>query len=354
VKVGGTEAGGGLTASNFCVLLPPGGPQQQQQLLLHASPRLAASQGFSDDMARLLVARVMTDVALQAGADGGVFPAHRCILAARCARLGQLLDAADASRPAILPRMTSDTARRLLKYLYTGVALVDDASLTDILLLASASHTYQLLRLLCICEDEIKELLDDDNVILVLREVGEGFAPLAAKPDDAAPAQACDLHLLAAKRICMEYIRAHYAGSVSARNRAIVEALSNAPELLAEVVGLSSPDYADKCISLLPPASPCPAPSLEFDMEALLESGAHADLVWVADSDEDVEHVGFAVHRVVLASRCPFFAAVFRAQLALKEDGEGASVSEEDRRWADWRAGGPPTDRRRQEGAAGV
>jgi len=300
-----------LFASNFAVLVP-NAPGNAVGGKARAQRGLASSSSFCDDLSAVLASHMMSDVDLLAGADGGVFQAHRCILQARCSRLAQVLETADPSRPVLLPRLSSNTVRRMLKYLYTGAAYVDEASLTDLLWLASASDAYQLLRLLCICEDEVRELLDDDNIILVLSE-------------------ACKLKLATIKRICLEYVRVHYSPAVSARNRTVVDALGNAPELLAEVVGLSSPDFADITINALPSPAPCPAPSLDLDLESLVESGAHSDVVLVAD-DGSGESVGFQVHRVMLAARCPFFSSAFLAQHALKEDGQGAPVSQDDRR----------------------
>jgi len=282
---------------------------------------------LSDDMARLLTSRVMADVSLQASADGGLFPVHRAIVSARCSRLGKVitakvadLGATDSVPVVVLPKLTSDTLRRLLMYLYSGSVLIDDASISEILLLASCANTLAAERLFCICQDEISTLLTDENVILVLRE-------------------ACELSLLSIKRICMEYIIDHFSACVSSRNRNVVEALGNNPELLAEVVGLSSPDFAEAIVNTLPSQTPCPASSLEFDMESLFESGSHADVLFQAGLDEEEEEEEdtdepncFLCHRVVLIARCPFFATAFRALYALKEDGDAASVTPEDRK----------------------
>jgi hypothetical protein len=102
---------------------------------------------------------------------------------------------------------------------------------------------------------------------------------------------------------------------------------------LAEVVGLSSPDFRDACVHALPAPAPCPASSIEFDLEALLDSGAHSDMMLLAEDEEGGGSVcGFPVHRAILVSRCPFFAATIKAMYALKEDGDAANISEEDRK----------------------
>ena len=273
---------GRIFASSFCVVLPGRSARTNKRF----QPTL------STDMAGLLASREMCDVMLQAAGDGAVFSAHRSILSCRCRRIGQLIDDAARGRRKIgvvgdeadpifvaLPQLIARTLQRLLLFLYSGIVEIHDASISDILLLASAAQDYQIGRLQCLCEEEIELLLTDENVVLVLRE-------------------ARDLNLLVVKRLCMEYVTENYSGAVSSRNRSVVEALGNAPELLAEVVGLSSPDFADACINSLPPSPPCPASSLEFDMQLLFHSGDHADIVMMATGDEVQSELGPGAHGV--------------------------------------------------------
>lgn len=294
-----------------------------------ATPMRRHLTSLSSDLARLLSSRAHADVSLQAGGDGGIFPVHRAVVSARCARMGKVIDAklndartTDSTPIVALPKITSDTLRRLLVYLYSGSVIIDDASISEILLLIACANTLACERLFCLCLEEITSLLDDENVVLVLRET-------------------CELNLLSVKRVCMEYIVRRFPNCVSGRNRSVVEALGNNPELLAEVVGLSSPDFADACIGGLPSQTLCPLSSLEFDMEALFESGNFADVVFLGETEDDregsaidtsAESLFFLVHRVVLIARCPFFGQAFRALHALKEDGDAASVTLEERR----------------------
>ncbi|KAH9250087.1 hypothetical protein BASA81_012134 [Batrachochytrium salamandrivorans] len=288
------------------------------------------SHSLSGDLGRLLarasddtVNRFMiSDVTLQASADRGLFPVHKALINARCARLGKVIraklgsEATDSSPIVVLPKLTSDTLRRLLVFIYTSLVQISDASLSDILLLASCAQSLLAEDLFAACVLEIKTLLTDENVIVVLRE-------------------ACELNLLCVKRCCMEYIIDHFSQCVSSRNRQVVEILGNNPELLSEVVGLSSPDFANRLVRLLP-ASLVEEPSnasLERDMQALFESGEFADVCFQCQEENgDDDDFALVCHRVVLIARCPFFASSFQALYSLKEDGDAASVSAEDRK----------------------
>lgn len=292
---------------------------------LHYSHSLGGDLGrllarASDDAANRFT---ISDVTLQASADRGLFPVHKALINARCARLGKVIraklgsEATDSSPIVMLPKLTSDTLRRLLVFLYTGVVQIGDASLSDILLLASCAQSLLAEDLFAACVLEIKTLLTDENVIVVLRE-------------------ACELNLLCAKRCCMEYIIEHFSQCVSSRNRQVVEILGNNPELLSEVVGLSSPDFANRLVRMLPTSlvdEPSNA-SLERDMQVLFESGEFADVCFQCQEDNGGDDEDFALvcHRVVLIARCPFFASSFQALYSLKEDGDAASVSAEDRK----------------------
>jgi hypothetical protein len=141
------------------------------------------------------------------------------------------------------------------------------------------------------------------------------------------------LGLLVVKRQCMLYIAAHFSSCVSAANRQVVEILGNSPELLSEVVGMSSPDFAKQIISSLPDHianSSTTTTTLERDMMSLFESEELADVRFKCCNTEEDEAF-FLCHRVVLTARCPLFSSSFQALHALKEDGDQALVTQEDR-----------------------
>ncbi len=335
---------GQIICSSFAIVLPESYQLLSRQRNLHPT--------LSIDMAPLLISNhYMRDMMLQAQGDGSIFAAHRCIVSTRCPAIGVLISQASAGRGAIavgddtvpvkiaLPRLNASTVHKFLFYLYTGVVEIHDSSLSEILLLARAAFEYHALRLQCICEEEIGSLLNDDNVVLVLREAKE-------------------LGLLSVKRICIQYISENYSACVSSRNKIVVEALGKTPELLAEVVGLSSKQFAQSLTAILPYLPRCPTSSIELDFHKLLESGDYSDVIIeiTGDTRDDYDdpkyfavasaslsngnasslspaipslkrmqssngRIGILAHRAMLAARSPFFEDIFRAHVLLKEEG---------------------------------
>lgn len=270
--------------------------------------------------------------------DALYYPVHGAILECRCTRLAQLIKqeivhtngrqygTQDFARNGINFRAGSgwDWSSRMtrvnlayaseaamptfLQFLYSdrdGLINQLTADHLGILLdLAYAAHSYGMDRLLGLCQLRIKALLDISNAVPVLT-------------------QACNLGLLAVKRCCLEFIRARYEVTISKRNRMAVETLNNNPSLLAEVVGLTSPEFADSLIHALPEVGRTTPSTLVHDLARLKDMASFADVEFqpseaVMYMRRDSKRGGhnnmhtnvaaqtpICCHAIILAARCP-------------------------------------------------
>ncbi|GBG31091.1 RCC1 and BTB domain-containing protein 2 [Hondaea fermentalgiana] len=275
--------------------------------------------------------------------DARLYPVHSAILECRCPRIAQLIHH-ENSRLHIasegdhhhriefragsgwnwrtrmvrveLENVSEAAMPTFLQFLYSDrEALIErfDADNLGILLdLAYAAHSYGLDRLLGLCQLRIAQILTTATAVPVL-------------------GQASNLGLLAIKRICLEFIRDNYEMTVSRRNRVAVEALNSNPALLAEVVGLTSADFATSLIDALPEPTIPYASVLVHDLGRLKEMASFADVEILPTagmapgfpsqhhdqtrSSSAASHAPISCHAIILAARCPALFDAIRAHL---------------------------------------
>jgi len=296
-----------------------------------------SNSSLERDMGKLLDEKILCDVILRAGGEStrlitetgskpeGIhteksrrhnFPCHSEILACRCARISQVVQQhlskvervlcvtkKDGNKvwgwehkpvTVVLDGVSEPALRVLLRFIYTGspdsIGKLSAATLLD---LAWASKVYGLDRLLGLCQNRIARILEVNTVIPIV-------------------ARAAHLGLLAIKRTCFEFIHTNYRVSVSERNRVAVDSLHGTPALMAEVVGLASPDIARSIIQSLPQPNHRSASTLVQDLARLRDGGSFANMEFILTHNKHNSNGGstgapITCHAIILVARCPIF-----------------------------------------------
>jgi len=279
------------------------------------------------DMGELLESGIFCDVILKGNKSISVeskatrpkeFPVHSAILSCRAPLIHQIVHQEmgkfkDTSRMLSLSKhsgwklknravsidlQVSQLALEIIvQFVYTDDIESAIAKLTpeQLLDLSWGAKSYGIERLLALCQRRTLSVLDVSNAVLVY-------------------GRATQLGLFATKRICLEFIFENYQAAVSTRNRPAVDTLHDMPALLAEIVGVSSPDFAKNLINSLPTSLEVQPSSLVRDLARMRsEAGAYLNVDLMPFNSQCQETVGVPCHAFILASRCPVIRQAFES-----------------------------------------